>query len=335
MASSLCCCSPCRPAYKRHVDAIYPEVPESGLVKSKMEALVYYAMTSPEKLDRIGEYLAQKVGRDIYRNRRELVFIGSEAIDQILSACHVRIINLFIESYLKTIQRLLESQDPYFQILASKSFLHFSKIKEETPVYHRTYDFFIERFSQMCHSDADGLDDQGKPLRERLRIAGLQGISGVIRKSVNEDLAENIWESKHMEKILPSLLFNLEETPNNGMGGRMTPDLGDLDSNGAENTASQLADQILRELVQAATSMSIKAILSPVLRHIDLHHQWEADKQDYAVHTFNAIMFSIQVDLSYILIENIIAHIDTACNIMLKGNRIGRVCHPGMFISTV
>ena len=49
-----CCCSPCRPAYKRHVDAIYPAAAEDGLVKGKMESLVYYAMTSPEKLDRIG-----------------------------------------------------------------------------------------------------------------------------------------------------------------------------------------------------------------------------------------------------------------------------------------
>jgi len=358
MTSSLCCCSPCRPAYKRHVDAIYPEVPEAGLVKSKMEALVYYAMTSPEKLDRIGEYLAQKVGRDIYRNRKELVFIGSEAIDQILSACHVRIINLFIESYLKTIQRLLESPDPDFQILASNSFMNFSKIKEETPVYYRTYDFFIDRFSQMCHSDSTAIDDvTGRMVKDRLRIAGLQGISGVIRKSVNEDLAENIWEARHMEKILPSLLFNLEDGRGGGgglsggvSGGRITPDLGaDLNGTGSGGaggaggaltlSASQLADQILRELVQAATSISIKAILSPVLRHMDNHHQWDVNRQDYAVHTFNAIMYSIQVDLSYILIETVIAHLDTAGNtITQKGNIatvLSKIIHIGVGESTV
>ena len=42
------------------MDSIYPAVPEDGLVKNKMETLVYYALTSPEKLDRIGEYLAQR-----------------------------------------------------------------------------------------------------------------------------------------------------------------------------------------------------------------------------------------------------------------------------------
>ena len=335
MSSSLCCCSPCRPAYKRHVDSIFPEVPESGLVKPKMEALVYYAMTSPEKLDRIGEYMAQKISRDIYRNRKELVFIGLDAFDQLLSACHVRTINLFIESYLKTIQKLLESTDPDFQMLASKSFSHFSKIKEETPSYHRTYDFFIDRFSQMCHSNSEGFDMHGKPIKERIRISGLQGISGVIRKSVNEDLAENIWEAKHMDKIVPSLLFNMEDTSNMG---RITPDLGNLDNNESENTASHLADQILRELVQVATSISIKGILIPVLKHIDNHNQWDADKQDFAVHTFNAIMYSIQVDLSYILIEKIIAHIDTASNITQKGNIatvLSKIIHIGVGESTV
>ena len=47
-----------------------------------METLVYYAMTSPEKLDRIGEYLEQRISRDIYRGRNEQVNIGIEAMDQ-------------------------------------------------------------------------------------------------------------------------------------------------------------------------------------------------------------------------------------------------------------
>ena len=56
------------------MDGIYPANPEDGLVKNKMETLTYYAVTSPEKLDRIGEYLEHRVGRDIYRNRKRNVF---------------------------------------------------------------------------------------------------------------------------------------------------------------------------------------------------------------------------------------------------------------------
>ncbi len=32
----------------------------------------------------------------------------------------------------------------------------------------------------------------------------------MVRKIVNEDLAENIWHSQHMDKIIPSLLYNIQ-----------------------------------------------------------------------------------------------------------------------------
>merc|ERR1712223_1845128 len=321
-----CCCSPCRPAYKRHVDAIYPAAAEDGLVKNKMESLVYFAMTSPEKLDRIGEYLAYRISRDVNRSRKEFVFIGVDAMDQLLkSACHVRILNLFVESFLKTIQKLLQSTDPDLQILASKSFLHFSKIEEETPSYHRTYNDFIAKFSEMCHKKEDG--NCSAACTQQIRISGLQGLLGVIRKTVNEDLAENIWEPEHMDKIIPSLLYNLEAQNNDKQlddvdRGRYTPDLGaHLDGNAHTLTANQQADQILRELVQSASYASINAIITPVLMYIDQHNRWTSEWQTATINTFNAIMYSIQVDLSYILIERILVHLDKkVTSINAKGN---------------
>ncbi len=272
---------------------------------------MYFAMTSPEKLDRIGEYLAYRISRDVNRGRKEFVFIGVDAMDHVMSACHVRTLNLFVESFLNTIQKLLESPDPDLQILASASFLRFSKIEEETPSYHRSYDFFISRFATMCmssHSDVEGV-------RKRLRISGLEGLLGVIRKTVNEELAENIWEAKHMDKIVASLLFNLSisdtgtslEAPGADPVGRATPDpLG----SGRAATASDKADQILRELVNSASSISdIKAILGPVLRHMDDHRVW-VQNPSAAVYTFNAIMFSIQADLAYVVIEQILSHLE-------------------------
>ena len=332
-----CCCSPCRPAYKRHVDAIYPAVAEEGLVKNKMESLTYFAMTSPEKLDRIGEYLAYRISRDCNRGRKEVVLVGVEAMDQLLkSACHVRTLNLFVESFLTTIQKLLESPDPELQIQASTSFLRFSKIEEETPSYHRSYDFFISRFATMCMSSHN--DEE---VRKRLRISGLEGLLGVIRKTVNEDLAENIWEAKHMDKIVASLLFNLSVTDVSleMMGsdpvGRATPDpLG----NGKTATASDKADQILRELVNSASSISdIKAILGPVLKHMHDHRVWVQNSLE-AVNTFNAIMFSIQADLTYVVIEQILSHLekmDTVVGKSLVADVLARIIGIGVGDSTV
>lgn len=44
-----------------------------------------------------------------------------EAMDQLLVACHAQTLNLFIESFLKMVQKLLESTDPQLQILATQS----------------------------------------------------------------------------------------------------------------------------------------------------------------------------------------------------------------------
>ena len=310
MSQGLCCCSPCRPTFKRHVDAIYPANPEEGLVKNKMETLAYYAMTSPEKLDRIGEYLEQRISRDIYRNRKGLAIIGMEAMDQLIKSCHVHTINLFVESYLKTVQKLLESPDQDLQIIASQSFLAFSQIKEDTPSYHRSYNFFIERFSQMCHSDH--MDPQW---RQKIRLSGLHGLNGVIRKTVNEDLAENIWDPRHMDKIVPSLLFNIEPDQF-GDNDRETPDLaGSIDD---EQVPSKVADQILRELVMTASFSSIKSILRPVLVFMKDHNLWDEAGLGHAIHTFEAIMYSIQVDLSYIVIDKLMSHLEAPKNSMVQ-----------------
>ena len=50
-------------------------------------------------------------------------------------------------------------------------FVKFSNIAEDTPSYHRRYDFFVSKFSSMCHSaHAD------PEIRAELRTAGLRGL---------------------------------------------------------------------------------------------------------------------------------------------------------------
>lgn len=57
----------------------------------------------------------------------------------------------------------------------------------------------------MCHGSHDNVE-----LRDSIRVAGIRGLQGVIRKTVSDDLVENIWDKQHMEKIVPSLLFNMQ-----------------------------------------------------------------------------------------------------------------------------
>ncbi|XP_033253027.1 protein EFR3 homolog cmp44E-like isoform X3 [Drosophila miranda] len=285
------CCSALRPRYKRLVDNIFPVNPEDGLVKSNMKKLTFYSLSSPDKLDRIGEYLYQKATKDINRKRYKLAEIAMEAMDLLLQACHAQTtLNLFVESFLRMVQKLLEDSNPNLKIMATNSFVKFANINEDTPSYHRRYDFFISKFSSMCHSE-------GSDLRDSLRLAGIKGLQGVIRKTVSDDLVENIWAAQHMEKIVPSLLFNMQS-------GDLTPV-----EDATNVTPPALAEEVLRELVGRASFGHIRSVLKPLLTHLDRHELWVPNT--FAIHKFRIVMVSIQPQYSYTVVETLMQHLDS------------------------
>jgi hypothetical protein len=49
--------------------------------------------------------------------------------------------------------------------------VRFANIEEDTPSYHRRYDFFVSKFSSMCHSN-----DSEPELRDKIRLAGIKGL---------------------------------------------------------------------------------------------------------------------------------------------------------------
>ncbi|KAK0178073.1 hypothetical protein PV328_002054 [Microctonus aethiopoides] len=288
----------CRSRYKKLVDNIFPVNPQDGLVKNNMEKLTFYSLSSPEKLDRIGEYLFQRASRDIYRRRNGFVVIAMEAMDQLLVACHAQTLNLFVESFLKMIQKLLESTDPQLQIMATQSFVRFANIEEDTPSYHTRYDFFVSKYSAMCHANYDDLE-----IRKQIRLAGIQGLQGVVRKTLSDDLVENIWESVHMDKIVPSLLYNMQNARYADQGTA-------IPGSPIEERSDppQFAETCMRELVGRASFGHIRCVIRPVLRHLDNHQLWVPNY--FAIHTFRIIMFSIQSQYSYTVVEALMTHLD-------------------------
>ncbi|XP_053565490.1 protein EFR3 homolog B isoform X2 [Bombina bombina] len=293
------CCGALRPRYKRLVDNIFPEDHEDGLVKANMEKLTFYALSAPEKLDRIGAYLSERLSRDVARHRYGHVCIAMEALDQLLMACHCQSINLFVESFLKMVAKLLESEKPNLQILGTNSFVKFANIEEDTPSYHRSYDFFVSRFSEMCHSSHDDIE-----IKTKIRMAGIKGLQGVVRKTVNDELQANIWDPQHMDKIVPSLLYNLqhvEETESRSPSPLQTTE------KEKENPA-ELAERCLRELLGRAAYGNIKNAIKPVLMHLDNHSLWEPNI--FAVRCFKIIMYSIQPQHSHLVIQQLLGHLD-------------------------
>ncbi|KAF7230616.1 protein EFR3 homolog B isoform X4 [Nothobranchius furzeri] len=293
------CCGALRPRYKRLVDNIFPEDPEDGLVKANMEKLTFYALSAPEKLDRIGAYLSERLSRDVARHRYGYVCIAMEALDQLLMACHCQSINLFVESFLKMVRKLLESDKPSLQILGTNSFVKFANIEEDTPSYHRSYDFFVSRFSEMCHSNFEDPD-----IRTKIRMAGIKGLQGVVRKTVNDELQANIWDPQHMDKIVPSLLFNLQS-------GERTESRSPSPLQASEKEKEspvELTERCFRELLGRAAYGNIKNAVTPVLMHLDNHCLWEG--KTFAVRCFKIIMYSIQSQHSHLVIQQLLGHLD-------------------------
>lgn len=144
----------------------------------------------------------------------------------------------------------------------------------------------------MCHGSVDNSE-----LRSNIRMAGIRGLQGVIRKTVSDDLVENIWERQHMEKIVPSLLFNMQSGDAREQVNEEQP-----------STPPLLAESVLRELVSRASFGHIKDVLKPLLNHLDHHQLWYP--HEFAIHTFKIVMLSIQPQYSYTVVETLMAHLD-------------------------
>ncbi|XP_065843144.1 protein EFR3 homolog B-like isoform X2 [Oscarella lobularis] len=287
-----------KPRYKRHVEDIFPSSPDEGIVSSQMEKLTYYSLSAPEKLDRIGAYLAKRVKHDLARRRYGYVYIAMQALDELLSECHARTLNLFVESFLRIVQHLSETTLPDLQMQAVKSFVQFSKIEEVVPSYHRRYDFFVSKFSSMCFNGSDDLN-----LRKRLRLSGLQGLQGVIRKAVSDDLSVNIWEPGHIGKICPSLIFNMHEGVD--WSNRDTSTVESIQAAVLDDsTPAGLAETCLRNLLGKASFGNIKSVLVPILNHLDANSLWVPNT--FTTHLFQIIMFSIQGQYCYLVIQSLI-----------------------------
>ncbi|VEL26742.1 unnamed protein product [Protopolystoma xenopodis] len=198
-------CGPCRPRWMKLVDNLYSGNPQDNSSHSK---LTYFCSRKPEKVDRIANYLYRRMANDLHRRNYPYVKIAIEAINSLINACRDQRLNLLVVSFLKMIQLLLESNKPDLQILGTDSFIKFSQIEEDTPNYHRQYDDLVDHFSKMSHCSLPE-----RELSNRIRVSGIIGIQGVIRKTARDQLQIDILQSSSMDKIIPSLLFNIHENP--------------------------------------------------------------------------------------------------------------------------
>nr|CAX72858.1 Protein cmp44E [Schistosoma japonicum] len=141
-------CGPCRPKWMKMVDNLYSGNPQDTNNHNK---LIHYCLHQPDKLDRIAKYLHLRLSQDLSRRYDQNLSISVKAIDKLIQVCHGHRLVLAI-SFLKMIQLLLETNRTDLQIMASKSFVEFSKIDDDSPNYHKECNEILDHFAAMAHA---------------------------------------------------------------------------------------------------------------------------------------------------------------------------------------
>lgn len=71
-----------------------------------------------------------------------------EAMDLLLMACHAQTLNLFVESFLKMVQKLLEDSNPNLQIMATNSVSCFIYHAQQLQKLIKVFYYFSSSSSQ-------------------------------------------------------------------------------------------------------------------------------------------------------------------------------------------
>ncbi|KAK7944276.1 hypothetical protein WMY93_000004 [Mugilogobius chulae] len=156
----------------------------------------------------------------------------------------------------------------------------------------------------MCHSTHEDPET-----RSRIRVAGIKGLQGVVRKTVNDELQAIIWEPQHMDKLIPSMLFNMQDAEDTDRPGHPSSPLAPGGGPELEENPAALAESCFRELLGRAAYGNMNNAVRPVLVHLDNHHLW--DPNEFAVSCFRIIMYSIQAQHSHHVIQQVLSHLDT------------------------
>nr|CAH8871936.1 unnamed protein product [Trichobilharzia regenti] len=282
-------CGPCRPKWMKMVDNLY-----SGNLQdtNNHNKLIHYCLHQPDKLDRIARYLHLRLAQDLNRRYDQNITISVKAIDKLIQVCHGhRLVLAF--SFLKMIQLLLETNRIDLQIMASKSFVEFSKIDDDAPNYHKECNEILDHFASMAHSSLSNLKE-----RNAVRMAGIHGIQGVVRKMVSDQLLLEVHES-NMDKIIPPLLFNMCEKS-------------EMDSDSVESQCdpSQEAVYVFEDIVRQASYTNIKPVVTSILTHLDNHQLW--DPCDFPLLIFQYFLDSLKTtQVAHSLVKQLVAHLSS------------------------
>uniref|UniRef100_A0A0K0ELJ2 Serine/threonine-protein kinase TOR n=1 Tax=Strongyloides stercoralis TaxID=6248 RepID=A0A0K0ELJ2_STRER len=300
--SFLCCWSTFKPRHYKLVDSVYPKNELESRPNANIDKLVFYSCSHGEKLSRIGEYLFLKLSRDLYRQKLARVRVGTECFIRLLkSSHHHNSQSSFIDSYLKMVEKLLETNDSQMEDLAIECYIVFAQIDEVQPNYLRRYDSFIPKFSSMCFAN------RGNRIKQQ-RCNGLKGLLALIWRATSGDYHSDFWNQEHMDKVIPSILLNIKEDSDENSLDNVRFSVNTFSSQ--ENTEPYIiAAECLREIMGKSSYGSFQCVLEPLLTFCDDQKKW-LPPATFAIHVFKVVVYSIQGTSSIIVIEQLLKHLD-------------------------
>ena len=130
-----------------------------------------------------------------------------------------------------------------------------------TPPFASRYD--LQEFRD-CRQDFDYPCISFPVIHPVIHLSNFFYLQGVVRKTLSDDLVENIWEPVHMDKIVPSLLYNMQNARHSEK-----PDATPESPTEERSDPPQFAETCMRELVGRASFGHIRCVIKPVLRYLE------------------------------------------------------------------
>jgi hypothetical protein len=235
--------------------------------------LLFYAMTSPAKLKKIGEYIEKRVRKDLAKRRYGYVEVSVRALNELIKACH-KDLNLFA-GHAVAIMKLLFTQESKsdLQVLAAEAFARFAEFQDDAA--HYDLEQFVEYLLRLACQE-----------EPRVRLAGLRALDLYITRTAD----------------LEPLLIKYVDAPQSRLLACL------LEARAAEAAAvREQAEVCLKALGSRANHLTARSLLAAMFAFLDQRALW-ADAQ--ALEALRALCFSIPPQHDPITVARFLQHAD-------------------------
>eukprot|EP00698_Gefionella_okellyi_P001382 TRINITY_DN11327_c0_g1_i1.p1 TRINITY_DN11327_c0_g1~~TRINITY_DN11327_c0_g1_i1.p1 ORF type:complete len:770 (-),score=192.85 TRINITY_DN11327_c0_g1_i1:36-2345(-) len=228
--------------HKRVIDQLYPKNLDGDIIDNNVSNMTLYALTEPNSLPDIGQYLQTRIYRDFQRKRIRHVEIGMEAAERLIMSSHGKLglFALYVENCMKL---LFKQSNDRLRRAAAKTFVTFCGFLQEPIDFGRARAFVTDLVAMSRDTSADAAT------RASLRASGLQAVHRVI--SQLQKALSSEWE-----EIIPAIVENL------------TPGVAEPDS------AASVAAECLQSIAQVTDSATLPRLLEPLFEYFKTHQTW-------------------------------------------------------------